>query len=129
MALNTLMSKIKEATERADAMNGEEELLGFPRSQFMQLEEAPKVLAPYMALWTTAQDFQKNSYMWLNGPMTALDPEVLEKEVKDMWKANFKSIKNFDPEVDPSLGAPLRVAQTLKDQIDEFQTKLPLISC
>ena len=57
------MSKIKEATERADAMNGEEELLGFPRSQFVQLEEGPRVLAPYMALWMTAQDFQKNSYM------------------------------------------------------------------
>ena len=86
MALNTLMSKVKEATERADAMNGEEELLGFPKSQFIQLEEAPRVLAPYMALWMTAQDFQKNSYMWLNGPMTALDPEVLERDVKDMWK-------------------------------------------
>ena len=73
--------QVKEATERAEAMNDEEELLGFPRSQFTQLEEAPKVLAPYLALWTTAQDFQKNSYMWLNGPMTALDPEQLEKEV------------------------------------------------
>ena len=45
-----------------------------------------------------------------------------------MWKANFKSIKVFQDE-DANLGAPLRVAQTLKEQIDEFQTKLPLIGC
>lgn len=97
--------------------------------QFQQLEEAPKVLAPYMALWTTALDFQKNSYMWLNGPMTALDPEVLEKDVKEMWKANFKCMKSFDPEMDPSLGAPYRVSETVKQQMDDFQAKLPLISC
>ena len=66
--------------------------------------------------------------MWLNGPMNALDPEVLEKDVKDMWKANFKSIKNFDTE-EGTLLAPLKVAETLKAQIDEFQAKLPLISC
>ena len=81
-------------------MNEEEELLGFPRSQFAQLEEAPKVLAPYLALWTTAQDFQKKSYMWLNGPMLELDPEVLEKEVKDMWKNNLCALR------DPNLCYP-----------------------
>eukprot|EP00908_Phaeocystis_cordata_P017556 Transcript_28910.p5 GENE.Transcript_28910~~Transcript_28910.p5 ORF type:complete len:271 (+),score=154.81 Transcript_28910:2880-3692(+) len=57
----------------------------------------------------------------------ALDPEALEKEVKDMWKTNFKSIKHF-ADGDEDLPAPLRVAEQLKEQMDEFQTKLPLIS-
>eukprot|EP00964_Phaeocystis_antarctica_P098156 scaffold64200_cov60-Phaeocystis_antarctica.AAC.1 len=128
LALQTLTAKIKEAKERAEGLNGEEELLGFPRSTFLQLEEAPRVLAPYLQLWTTAQDFQKSSYAWLNGPMQALDPETLEREVKDMWKVNFKSMKFF-ADGDAELPAPLRVAEQLKEQMDEFQTKLPLISC
>ena len=127
-ALQTLSSKIKEAKERAEGLNGEEELLGFPRSTFPQLEEAPNILAPYLQLWNVAQDFQKKTYAWLNGPMQGLDPEALEREVKDMSKMNFKSMKFFENS-DTELPAPLRVAEQLKEQMDEFQTKLPLISC
>ena len=124
----TLSSKIKEAKERAEGLNGEEELLGFPRSTFPQLEEAPSILAPYLQLWNVAQDFQKKTYAWLNGPMQGLDPESLEREIKDMSKANFKSMKFFENS-ETELPAPLRVAEQLKEQMDEFQTKLPLISC
>ena len=127
-ALQTLSSKIKEAKERAEGLNGEEELLGFPRSTFPQLEEAPSILAPYLQLWNVAQDFQKKTYAWLNGPMQGLDPESLEREIKDMSKANFKSMKFFENS-ETELPAPLRVAEQLKEQMDEFQTKLPLISC
>lgn len=41
-------------------------------------------------------------------------------------------MKGFDDGEDgkePTLPAPLKVAQTLKAQIDEFQTKIPMISC
>ena len=51
-SLNTLQAKLKEAKERAEGLQGEEELLGFPRSTFLQLEEAPRILAPYPMLYT-----------------------------------------------------------------------------
>ena len=54
---------------------------GQVRTNFEQLEVVPKVLAPYLSLWMTAQEFRKNAQRWLNGPMAALDPEVLESEV------------------------------------------------
>ena len=94
--LSDLEAKMADARTRAEALSSEEELLGFPRSQFPQLEEVPKTLAPYKALWSTAQEFSKNSYQWLNGPMTAIDPEVVEGEAKALWKANFKTIKTFN---------------------------------
>jgi dynein heavy chain len=88
--LSDLEAKMADARTRAEALSSEEELLGFPRSQFPQLEEVPKTLAPYKALWSTAQEFSKNSYQWLNGPMTAIDPEVVEGEAKALWKASAR---------------------------------------
>ena len=129
--LSDLEAKMADARTRAEALSSEEELLGFPRSQFPQLEEVPKTLAPYKALWSTAQDFSKNSYQWLNGPMTAIDPEVVEGEAKALWKANFKTIKTFNemaPDDASDQTPPLKVAEALKLKIDEFQEKLPLIS-
>ena len=95
-ALNALVAKLKEGKERAAGINGEEELLGQPRTQFLQLTSAPDILAPYLDLWTTAQNFHKNHHSWLNGAMKGVDPEVVESEVKAMYKANFKAIKNLD---------------------------------
>ena len=48
LALTTLQGKIAEAKERAEVMNGEEELLGQVRSVFEQIETVPKILAPYV---------------------------------------------------------------------------------
>ena len=128
-SLNTLKAKIAEAKERAEGINGEEELLGQPRSVFDQLEQVPKILAPYVALWMTCQDFGKNSYMWLNGPMSAIDPEALDKEVGELRRETIKTVKGFENDESGQLRAPLRVAETLKDQIEDFRTKMPLIQC
>lgn len=125
-ALAHLAAEIKEAKEAGQGINEEEALLGFPLSQFPQLTDVPAIIAPYQALWNTANDFQKSSFEWLQGSMKAVDPEVVEAEVKAMWKSNFKTIKAFSEEGMPD--APLRVAEKLKERIDEFQEKMPLIS-
>ena len=129
LAITTLQGKIAEAKERAEGMNGEEELLGQPRSIFEQIDAVPKILGPYVTLWMTAQDFMKNSYMWLNGPMSALDPEILDKDVGDLRRENIKTTKFFENDDSGNLRQPLKVAENLKDQIEEFRLKLPLIAC
>ena len=43
-----------------------------------------------------AQEFKKSSYMWLNGPMSALDPEVLEGDVGNLRRDNIKNYKYFE---------------------------------
>jgi dynein heavy chain len=128
-ALTTLQAKIAEAKERAEFMNGEEELLGQPLSIFEQLEAVPKMLAPFIRLWMTAQDFGKNSYMWLNGPMSAIDPESLEKEVGEIRRENIKDVKSFESDDSGNMRAPLKVAEKLKEQIEDFRQKMPLIGC
>mmetsp|Transcript_3023 Transcript_3023/g.9072 ORF Transcript_3023/g.9072 Transcript_3023/m.9072 type:complete len:4073 (+) Transcript_3023:47-12265(+) len=125
-ALADLNDAIKDAKARGQAINEEEELLGFPITQFPQLAEVPAILAPYQTLWNTANDFQKSSFEWMHGSMKEVDPEVLDSEVKAMWKSNFKIIKVFSEDGMPE--APLKVAEQLKGRIDEFQQKIPLIS-
>ena len=125
--LNTLQEKMKEAKERAEGMNGEEELLGQPRTLFEQLEEVPKILAPFVNLWSIAQDFTKSHHVWLTGPMSNIDPESLEVEVKGMWKTNFKTLKSLQSDESGAMRAPLKVAEALKEKIDEFMLRLPLI--
>jgi dynein heavy chain len=128
-ALTTLQEKMAEAKARAEAMNGEEELLGQVRSTFDQLEAVPRILAPYLSLWMNAQEFRKNSYMWLNGPMGAIDPEVLESEVGTLRRETIKSVKFFENDESGELKEPLKAAEKLKGEIEAFRVKLPLISC
>ena len=129
LALTTLQGKIAEAKERAEGMNGEEALLGQPISVFEQIELVPKILAPFASLWMICQDFMKNSYMWLNGPMAAIDPEELEKQVGETRRENIKSVKYFENDDSGKLREPLKVAEKLKEKIETFREKLPLISC
>lgn len=129
LALNTLQSKTSEARERAEFINGEEELLGQPKTVFEQLTAVPQIMAPYLALWMNTHEFTKNSYVWLNGPMSAVDPETLESDVGNLRREAIKSVKNFEADDTGELRAPLKVAEDLRANIEEFKEKLPLISC
>ena len=113
----------------AEILNGEEELLGQIRSVFDQLEAVPKILAPYVSLWTICQDFKKKSYAWLNGPMSALDPETVEGEANNLRRENMKNVKFFENDDSGTLRGPLKVAETLKAEIESFREKMPLIAC
>ena len=128
-ALTTLQAKMAEAKERAEGLNGEEELLGQPRSVFDQLEAVPRILAPYVSLWMICQDFKKQHYMWLNGPMSAIDPEQLESDVGNLRRENIKNYKFFENDDSGSLRQPLKVAEVLKEEIEVFRAKLPLVAC
>jgi dynein heavy chain len=129
VAITTLQGKIADAKERGEGINGEEELLGQPRTLFEQIGAVPTILAPFVALWMTAQDFAKSSYMWLNGPMSAIDPEQLEKDVGEVRRENLKTYKLFENDDSGKMREPLKVAEVLRDRIDDFRAKLPLISC
>ncbi|KAG8459256.1 hypothetical protein KFE25_014101 [Diacronema lutheri] len=132
--LNKLLADVAAAKERAEQLNAEEELLGFARTHFVQLEHVPALLAPYTTLWRNAQDFQKQSHMWLHGSMRSLDPEAVERDAMHMWRTNFKCLKEFEPEEGASaaesvdLSRPRKVAEAIKAQIDEFKGKLPVIA-
>ena len=127
--LNALQAKIKECKERGAGMNEEEELLGQPRTLFEQLEEVPKIMGPFLALWTMVQDFTNGYQSWMHGPMSAIDPEVLESEVKTMYKGNIKILKGFESDESPKARNSLKVSETLKERIGAFQAKLPLVCC
>ena len=48
-------------------------------------------MAPFELLWNTANDFHKNSHVWLNGPMINIDPEAVESESKARYKLRATS--------------------------------------
>lgn len=125
-ALSSLAAKIQEAKDRGEKLNEEEALLGFPLSDFPQLAEVPSLIAPYQELWGACVAFQAASAQWLDGPMQEVDPEVVDGEVKTLWKNNFKTIKAFSEEGMPA--APLAAAEQLKGRIDAFKEKMPLIA-
>jgi dynein heavy chain len=135
--LNKLLADIGGAKERAEQLNAEEELLGYAHTHFVQLEHVPTMLAPYTTLWRNSQDFQKQSFMWLNGSMKSIDAEAVEKEVMNMWRTNFKCLKEFEPDEGGAaaggadavdLSKPRKVAEALKTQMDEFKERLPIIA-
>ena len=129
LEITRLQATMAECKQRAEGINGEEELLGQPRSQFEQLDVVPKTLAPFVSLWMTCQEFKKKVNVWLNGPMLDVDPESLEKEVGELRRENIKNVKYFENDDENKLRAPLKVAEKLRDEVEEFRVKMPLIAC
>ncbi|KXS15928.1 hypothetical protein M427DRAFT_111568 [Gonapodya prolifera JEL478] len=118
-----LQAKLEGASERAQTLNKEEKLFGWETTSFPMLEQVIAKLAPFLSLYQLSVEFQKNWNVWMNGPFLKLDPEVVEVEVGNMFRAVYKLCSTF--ESDPK---PYEIAQVTKEQIESFKVNIPLIS-
>lgn len=58
--------------------------------EFPKLETAASQIEPYVDLWRMVRSFDNYNAAWVKTPVFKLDPELIEKEIKQM---NSKSIK------------------------------------
>ncbi|KAJ3193186.1 Dynein heavy chain 7, axonemal [Irineochytrium annulatum] len=122
-AAQKLQSRLDAVFEKITAFNHEEEIFGWEVTSFPVLQEAISALAPFLTLYQTSVDFQRCYHTWMNGPFLKLDPEVVESEVTNMWRAMFKLSQNFSS--DP---APMEILEITKEQLERFKVHLPLIT-
>ena len=104
------------------AINNEEELLGWESTPFPQIQMAIRLKEPYDKLWETAVDFHEKHDVWMNGPFLNLNAEQVEDDVGTMWRTMHKLSRTF-----ADLPYPKRSTERYKQNLDEFKEYLPLL--
>ena len=120
--VQALAEKLAAGKERAALCNSREVLFGWEQTEWPQLAELHASLEPHVTLWQTAQNFQRSFPQWMEGPILELQPEQVEKDVGDWWRALYKLGKAL-----AGLDGPLRVVASVKAKLDEFKAHLPLL--
>ncbi|KAM4697749.1 dynein axonemal heavy chain 3 [Rhinophrynus dorsalis] len=121
--LNELDGNLNMALAEFEAINKEEELLEWEKSQFPLLQTSMINKGPFEQLWVTAYNFHCKFEAWMNGAFRDLNAEDITEEVGNMWRTMYKLSKSF-----ADLPGPRRVAENVKIKIDKFKMHLPIVS-
>jgi dynein heavy chain len=86
--------------------------------------ELSKDFMPYSNLWLTTTLWIKNIDNWMYGAWFDIDADQCERFVEDALKNLLASIRYFK---DKEIVHILKIAESVKAQIDEFRPKVPLL--
>ncbi|KAM7402690.1 hypothetical protein PAMP_017906 [Pampus punctatissimus] len=114
--------QLKDCQTMAQTYNIRERLLGIPVTNYDHLQKLIKDLQPFKDLWSTTSDWLRWHESWLSDPLSAIDPEQLERNVTDALKTIHKCIKQFKNIPDCQM-----VASVILSKIEDFRPYIPLI--
>ncbi|XP_052827203.1 dynein axonemal heavy chain 7 [Octopus bimaculoides] len=115
-------TKLNVAAEKIEAINNEEMAFSWDLTNYPLRQQVMAVLKPYVTLFTTTVEFREKYSIWMDGPMSGVNPDIVEVEVGTFYRSLYKLEKQFD-----SVPAPKRIAHKTKSQVEEFKAHLPLI--
>ncbi|EGR31445.1 hypothetical protein IMG5_109350, partial [Ichthyophthirius multifiliis] len=115
----TLQEYIQEMQE----INIREDLMGLQQTEFPKLQEAENNLKPYQDLWFSIRDSKVDSLK--NKPILTLDPEDIEKEIKQMLMTFNKLKIMFGKQ--KGMQNPLDLTEEMLDELRNFQKHQVLI--
>lgn len=114
---------LKTAQEDAQKYNVQQRLFGEPVIDYDQLSKAARDFEPFKNLWITADEWKKSHAIWMTDSLMNLNPDLVEKQIADSWKAVLKSKKAF-----ADIEGCRKVAETVEGWIAEFKPYGPLIN-
>ncbi|KAM4698368.1 dynein axonemal heavy chain 7 [Rhinophrynus dorsalis] len=117
-----LSSKLDQAVDKVDQLNAEEEAFGWPISQYPQRKKIQDSLNPYLRLYEIAVEFNTKHKIWMEGPYADVNPDLLEQDVGNYWRALCKLEKTFH-----DCKKALSLTSKIKSNIEEFRQHIPLI--
>uniref|UniRef100_A0AAY4BTU9 EF-hand domain-containing protein n=1 Tax=Denticeps clupeoides TaxID=299321 RepID=A0AAY4BTU9_9TELE len=115
-------SKLEAALEKIEGFNLEEEAFGWPTSQYPLRKKTQDVLMPYLRLYQTAAEFQSKHNEWLNEPLASVNPDKVEADVGNYWRALYKLEKGFQ-----DVPSALHIVTHVKAEVEAFKEHLPLV--
>jgi dynein heavy chain len=89
------------------------------------VQEMAKDFLPYSNLWLITNNWINNSENWTSGEWHQINAEECERFVEDSIKNLNHAIRYFK---DKEIIHILKIAESVKAQIDEFRPKVPLLS-
>mmetsp|Transcript_7015 Transcript_7015/g.26224 ORF Transcript_7015/g.26224 Transcript_7015/m.26224 type:complete len:4128 (-) Transcript_7015:64-12447(-) len=117
-----LQKQIKEYQDRAKDFNSKEILFGMDISEYKQLINIVKNFTPFANLWLTANDWINWQNAWLNDPFETIVASEIDTQAKKAKSTIAKCVKQF-----AQMPTILAIASEMRDNISDFEPKLPLI--
>ncbi|XP_076308480.1 dynein axonemal heavy chain 7-like [Tachypleus tridentatus] len=117
-----LEKHLQEAADKVDQFNMEEESFGWSTTNYPQRPQLLAKLLPYLKLYEVTVDFNKKHSAWLEGPLRAVNPDLVEQEVGNYWRIMYKLEKTFN-----DCPTAKKVTLQVKTKIEDFKDNLPLI--
>ncbi|CAH1117610.1 unnamed protein product [Phaedon cochleariae] len=117
-----LDERLIQAMERIDAFNEEEQAYGFELSQYPLRKQIHDKLTPYKKLYDNATDFLNKHDLWMKSQVGTHEPETIETDVGTCFRNIYKLEKIFTDKP-----ATLKLATTVREQIEEFKEHMPII--
>lgn len=102
--------------------NQEEEAFDWPVSQYPQCKTVQDRLVPYLRLYETAAEFQNQHRQWVNGPLSAVNPDKVEADVGNFSRSLYKLEKSFQDSP-----KALQIATSVKAEVEAFKEHIPLV--
>lgn len=98
-------------------------LTGLADTDYSQIQIMNKEYQPYYNLWTTVDNWRKSHKSWLYDEFAELDATKMEETVDGSVKTMAQVIRLFR---DKELPGILKIAESIKVDIDEFKPFVPL---
>uniref|UniRef100_A0A669BJA2 Dynein axonemal heavy chain 7 n=1 Tax=Oreochromis niloticus TaxID=8128 RepID=A0A669BJA2_ORENI len=117
-----LNAKLELAAEKINDLNLDEEAFGWSVSQYPERKKAQEKLTPFLRLYETAADFIKQREKWLHGPLTSVNPDKVEGDVGNYWRALYKLEKSLS-----EVPNALNIANTVKAKVEDFKEHIPMV--
>ncbi|KAM4608668.1 dynein axonemal heavy chain 7 [Polymixia lowei] len=117
-----LNARLELAMDKIDGFNQEEEAFGWPVSQYPQRKKVQDKLMPFLRLYETASDFQNQHQQWVHGPLSGVNPDKVEGDVGNYWRALYKLEKGFT-----DTPKALNIATKVKADVEAFKEHIPLV--
>ncbi|XP_044525004.1 dynein axonemal heavy chain 7 [Gracilinanus agilis] len=118
-ALNT---KLDLAAEKIEQFNAEEEAFGWPPSNYPQRKKIQDTLNPYLRLYDMAVEFSNKFRVWTEGPYNKVNPDQVEADVGNYWRALYKLEKSFSDSPNA-----LAITKKVKAKVEDFKEHVPLV--
>lgn len=119
----TIQARLINANEQAKIFNNREMLTGLPDTDYSQINIMMKDYQPYYNLWTTVDNWRKNHKSWLYDDFSELNAGKMEETVDNSVKTMAQVIRLFR---DKDLPGILKIAESVKGEVDEFKPFVPL---
>uniref|UniRef100_A0A670HTG1 Dynein axonemal heavy chain 7 n=1 Tax=Podarcis muralis TaxID=64176 RepID=A0A670HTG1_PODMU len=105
-----------------DQFNAEEEAYGWLTSQYPQRKKIQDTLNPYLRLYDMAVEFNTKYRNWMDGIFTKVNPDTVELDTGNYWRALYKLEKTFHDSPNA-----LFLTTRVRTKVEEFKEHIPLI--
>lgn len=118
-----LHSRLEVASDKINAINEEEEAFGWDTTTYPLRQQVVNQLNPFLKLYQTTVEFEHQYKKWMEGPLGSADPDFIEQESGNIWRAFYKLEKQFK-----DTPTAQNIAAKMKEKVDSFKDHLPLVA-